>query len=74
VLPLGLVSGAGKTLIGALEGDSVPKVFIPQMIALYEAGVFPFDELVTTYAFDDIAQAIADTRSGATVKAVLTMG
>jgi aryl-alcohol dehydrogenase len=73
VLPLGLVSGAGKTLVGALEGDSVPKVFIPQMIALYQAGVFPFDELVTTYAFEDIEQAIADTQSGAAVKAVLTM-
>ncbi|NRQ49979.1 NAD(P)-dependent alcohol dehydrogenase [Aeromicrobium stalagmiti] len=73
VLPLALVTGAGKTLVGAIEGDAVPQVFIPQMLQLYRAGLFPFDELITTYAFDDIDQAIADTQSGAAVKAVLTM-
>lgn len=73
VLPLALVTGAGKTLIGAIEGDAVPQVFIPQLLALYQAGVFPFDELITTYAFEDIKAAIADTQSGAAVKAVLTM-
>jgi len=72
-IPVGLVSGAGKTLVGAIEGDAVPQVFIPQMLALYQAGLFPFDELITTYAFEDIEQAIADTQSGASVKAVLTM-
>jgi aryl-alcohol dehydrogenase len=70
---LGLVSGAGKTFIGAVEGDSVPQVFIPQLIALHQAGVFPFDQLITTYPFEDIDTAIADTASGAAVKAVLTM-
>lgn len=73
VLPLGLVSGAGKTLVGAIEGDSVPQVFIPRLITMYQAGLFPFDQLITTYPFDEIEQAIADTQSGAAVKAVLTM-
>ncbi|MET0448201.1 MAG: NAD(P)-dependent alcohol dehydrogenase [Aeromicrobium sp.] len=73
VLPLGLVTGAGKTLVGAIEGDAVPQVFIPQMLSMYKAGLFPFDELITTYAFEDIEQAIADTQSGVAVKAVLTM-
>ena len=72
-IPLGLVTGAGKTLVGAIEGDAVPQVFIPQMLAMYQAGLFPFDELITTYAFADIEKAIADTQSGAAVKAVLTM-
>ncbi len=73
VIPLGLVTGAGKTLVGAIEGDAVPQVFIPQMLALFQAGQFPFDQLVTTYPFEDIERAIADTQSGASVKAVLTM-
>jgi aryl-alcohol dehydrogenase len=72
-IPLGLVSGAGKTLIGAVEGDSVPQIFIPELIAMYQAGMFPFDELITTYPFDQIEKAIADTQSGVAVKAVLTM-
>lgn len=73
VLPLTLVSGAGKTLIGAIEGGSVPQNFIPKLIALYQSGQFPFDQLITTYPFDQIETAIADTQSGKTVKAVLTM-
>jgi len=73
VLPLGLVSGAGKTLVGAIEGDAVPQTFIPRLIAMYRAGLFPFDQLVTTYPFADIERAIEDTRTGAAVKAVLTM-
>ena len=73
MLPLALVTGAGKTLVGAIEGDSVPQVFIPQLISMFQAGTFPFDQLITTYPFDQIETAIADTKSGAAVKAVLTM-
>jgi aryl-alcohol dehydrogenase len=72
-LPLALVTGAGKTLVGAIEGDSVPQVFIPRLLAMYQAGDFPFDELITVYPFDQIEKAIEDTRSGVAVKAVLKM-
>ena len=72
-ISLGLISGAGKTFVGAIEGDAVPQVFIPEMLALHAAGRFPFDELVTTYPFDQIEQAIEDTQSGKAVKAVLVM-
>ena len=57
----------------AIEGDAIPQTFIPQMLSLYEAGLFPFDKLITTYPFDQIEQAIADTASGKAVKAVLVM-
>ncbi|HEY0248700.1 MAG TPA: NAD(P)-dependent alcohol dehydrogenase [Gryllotalpicola sp.] len=63
----------GKTVRSLIEGDSVPQVFIPHLIALYQRGVFPFDRLVTKYPFADIDRAIADTQSGAAVKAVLTI-
>lgn len=72
-IPLGLVSGSGKTLVGAIEGDAVPQTFIPEMLALHAAGKFPFDQLITQYPFDQIEQAIADTQSGKAVKAVLVM-
>lgn len=72
-IDLGVVSGAGKTLMGAIEGDAIPQTFIPQLVELYLAGRFPFDELVTTYPFEEIEQAIADTASGKAVKAVLVM-
>jgi aryl-alcohol dehydrogenase len=70
-IPVAVMSG--KTIHHLIEGDSVPQVFIPRLIALYQAGAFPFDKLVTKYPFTDIDRAIADTQSGAAVKAVLTM-
>lgn len=71
VIPMGLLFG--RTIIGAQEGDATPQLFIPTMMDLYRAGRFPFDKLVTTYRFDQINEAIADTKSGAAVKAVLVM-
>ncbi|WP_342659762.1 Aryl-alcohol dehydrogenase [Rhodococcus ruber] len=72
-LDLDLISAAGKTVIGVYQGDSVPQQFIPDMLALHAAGQFPFDRLITRYRFDQLHDAIADTHSGATVKAVLVM-
>jgi aryl-alcohol dehydrogenase len=70
-LPLGVIGG--KNILGVIEGDAVPQTFIPHLISLYQSGLFPFDQLITTYAFSEIEQAIADTQSGKAVKAVLTM-
>ena len=41
------------------------------MIALYEAGQFPFDRLIKFYDFREINQAIADAKRGDTIKPVL---
>jgi aryl-alcohol dehydrogenase len=61
----------GKSMIGVIEGDSIPRVFIPQLIAYYKAGKFPFDKLVRFYEFDQINQAFEDSASGITIKPVL---
>lgn len=61
----------GKSMIGVIEGDSIPRVFIPQLIAYYKAGQFPFDKLIKFYDFEDINQAFADSASGITIKPVL---
>ncbi|WP_201528060.1 NAD(P)-dependent alcohol dehydrogenase [Psychrobacter frigidicola] len=63
----------GKSMIGVVEGDSIPKVFIPQLIAYYKAGQFPFDKLTKFYEFDQITQAFADSASGITIKPILKM-
>ena len=57
---------------GFVEGNSVPDIFIPQMIALFRAGRFPFDKLIQTYPFADINEAVQDQLSGRTIKAVLS--
>ncbi|KPI04018.1 Aryl-alcohol dehydrogenase [Actinobacteria bacterium OK074] len=65
-----MLTGVGVTFV--LEGDAVPQVLIPQLIALYEAGRFPFDRLIKQYGFEDINQAFEDSESGVTLKPVVT--
>ena len=59
----------GKIVRSSLEGDADPLEFIPRMLAM--ADELDLDRLITTYPFDQIEQAIADSASGAAVKPVL---
>jgi aryl-alcohol dehydrogenase len=65
--------GAGKKLVGIVEGCSNPQIFIPQLLDYYQKGMFPFDKLITYYDFKDIAQAFEDTHKGKVIKAILRM-
>lgn len=64
---------AGRKLRGIVEGDSVPELFIPQLIELHRQGRFPYDRMIRFYELDEINQAIADSESGATIKPVVRM-
>jgi aryl-alcohol dehydrogenase len=66
----GLLS-KGRQTISVVEGSSVPQIFIPRLIKLYQAGLFPFDRIEKYYDFADINQAIADAKRGDTIKPVL---
>jgi len=70
-VPLIGVQILGATVTGIVEGDSDPDQFIPELIALYKAGKFPFDRLVTTMPFSEINEAIAAQARGEAVKVVL---
>ena len=61
----------GKTLRGIVEGDANPDVFIPAMIEMQAQGRFPFEKLMRTYSFEQVNEAIADSKSGRTIKPVL---
>lgn len=63
----------GKSMIGVIEGDSVPRVFIPKLVEFYKAGKFPFDRLVKFYSFDQINQAFEDSANGVAVKPILKL-
>ncbi|MDQ1002204.1 aryl-alcohol dehydrogenase [Neobacillus niacini] len=60
-----------KTLIGVIEGDAIPQLFIPELIAYYKDGRFPFDKLVKYYHFEEINQAFEDSKEGLTIKPIL---
>jgi len=62
----------GRSVRGIIEGDSVPGIFIPQMIQLHQQGKLPFDKLIRTFPFKDINAAVAACEQGQVVKAVLT--
>jgi aryl-alcohol dehydrogenase len=64
----------GRTLMGILEGDAVPHLFIPRLIELWRQGRFPFDKLITRYPLSQINRAEAEAAGGLAVKPVLIPG
>lgn len=63
----------GRRLIGSIEGDADPHLFIPRLLDLHRRGLFPFERLIRFYPFEDINTAVHDMETGRTVKPVLLM-
>lgn len=61
----------GLTIKGIIEGDSEPDVFLPELLAHYQAGRLPLEKLVKTYPLSEINEAIAAQHGGQCVKVVL---
>jgi aryl-alcohol dehydrogenase len=68
------VMTTGKRIIGIIEGDSVPDLFIPSLVELHAQGRFPFHKLVKFYSLDQINQAAEDSEKGITIKPVVRIG
>lgn len=64
-----LMRGSGVKAI--VEGDSDPQTFIPQLVALYKEGKFPFDRLIKTFPFEQINEAITASEDGSVIKPVV---
>ena len=60
----------GRTIRGILQADSVPKDFLPQSIDLYRKGQFSIEKLERLSPMDQINKAIANMKSGTTLKPV----
>ncbi|MGW1510643.1 NAD(P)-dependent alcohol dehydrogenase [Streptomyces sp. NPDC002394] len=61
----------GRSLRHICEGDAVPGLLIPRLTALWQAGRFPFDQLIRTYPLADVNEAERDCDAGRVVKPVL---
>ncbi|MGQ4618963.1 zinc-binding dehydrogenase [Nocardia sp. R7R-8] len=61
----------GRTVKGIIEGDAVPRQFIPHLIELWRAGDFPFDELIRTYPLAEVDAAERAVHRGEVIKPVL---
>lgn len=64
----------GKTMMNILEGGADPQVVIPRLIAMWQAGTFPFDRLIETFPMSQINEAEHASLSGRVVKPVLIPG
>lgn len=61
----------GRRISHICEGDAVPGLLIPRLTGLWQAGLFPFDQLIRTYPLADIDEAERDCEAGRVVKPVL---
>ena len=68
----GLFERVGS-LHGIIQGFAVPRTFLPRLIAMQQAGEFPYERLITTYDFADINRAFAELEAATVVKPVLIM-
>ena len=59
---------SGRNLMGILEGNAVPQLFIPRFTDLWKQGRFPFSRLINSYRLHKINLVEAGVTSGAAVK------
>ncbi|MEW5355179.1 NAD(P)-dependent alcohol dehydrogenase [Streptomyces sp. 16-176A] len=64
----------GRTISHLCEGDAVPGLLVPKLTALWQAGRFPFDQLIRTYPLAGVNDAEHDCDAGRVVKPVLIPG
>lgn len=69
-LMMGVIQ-SGRTVRGVIQGDSVPDIFINQLIGFHAQGRFPFERLITFYPLEEINRAAEDAIKGTTIKPVL---
>lgn len=60
-------------LRGIIQGSSVAQTFLPTLLELNQQGRFPYERMITLYDFEDINKAVAETKAGKAIKAVLKM-
>jgi aryl-alcohol dehydrogenase len=63
----------GRMVRGVVQGESIPKEFIPVLADHIVAGRFPTERLITFYDLADINRAAAESSVGTTIKPVIRM-
>jgi aryl-alcohol dehydrogenase len=61
----------GRTFRGIIEGDSIPREFIPKLIEYHRQGLFPIERLVSYFELNQLEEAISASESGAVVKPIV---
>ena len=61
----------GRSLVGVLEGSSVPDEFIPRLIEWQRHGQLPYDRFCRRYAFSEMPRVLEDVAAGRAIKAII---
>lgn len=57
-----------------MAGDrGVPDVFVPKLIDFWKRGLLPLEKLVKYYSFEQINQAVHDSRDGSAIKPIMRL-
>lgn len=64
----------GHRIMGIIEGDADPAMFLPELIAYHREGRLPIERLICTYPLSQINRAIDEQHHGTCVKPVLLTG
>ena len=71
-VPAGPLVLQGKTLRGSFAGSLRPRIDLPWLLDLYQAGKLPTDALITSrYSLDELPQAFADMQTGHGARGVI---
>lgn len=62
---------SGKQYMGAVQGHSRSKEFIPQMIRWWKQGIFPVEKLVKFFDFESFEEAVRVMGRGDVVKPIM---
>jgi aryl-alcohol dehydrogenase len=62
----------GRTVTGIIAGNSIPELFLPRLVELYQAGSFTVDGLIEYFPFSDVNRALMLSAQGESIKPVLT--
>jgi NDMA-dependent alcohol dehydrogenase len=62
-----------QALLGTVFGSQSPRVQVPNLLRLYEQGLFHIDEMIThEYTLDEVQQGYDDLAAGVNIRGVVT--
>jgi Zn-dependent alcohol dehydrogenase len=74
-LDLFTLSMSNQALLGTVFGSASPRVQIPNLLRLYEAGLLEIDKLITQeYTLDEVQNGYDDLAAGTNVRGIVNFG
>jgi S-(hydroxymethyl)glutathione dehydrogenase/alcohol dehydrogenase len=64
-----------QSILGTVFGSVSPRVQIPRLLKLYEAGMLDIDDLITSeYSIENVQEGYDDLAAGKNIRGVVNFG